>query len=265
LRRAFENEEFEVHYQPIVDLSDGRILSFEALVRWQHPERGLLYPNEFIETAEETGLIVPMGMMVMRDACRQTREWNTRFGFDIPLSVCVNVSPRQFAQETLVEQVRDVLFETGLNPACLEVEVTENLTMKDVDRAVRLLSELSKLGVSISLDDFGTGYSSLSYLLRFPIQTLKIDRSFVSNIKDTKESSAIVQTIIALSHNLGKTVVAEGIETVDQMDLLRELHCDLGQGYLFSRPVPAARATEMLASYAMSLQEVQAREILLAA
>jgi diguanylate cyclase (GGDEF)-like protein len=265
LRHAVENEEFEVYYQPIVDLSDGRILSFEALVRWQHPTRGLLYPDVFIPIAEETGLIVPMGVMVMRDACRQTHEWNTRFAFERPLSVSVNVSPKQFAQDTLVGQIRDVLSETGLDAMCLEVEVTENLTMKDAERAVRVLSELSKLGISISLDDFGTGYSSLSYLLRLPIQTLKIDRSFISSIEHTKESLAIVQTIIALSHNLGKTVIAEGIETTEQMEMLRAFHCDLGQGYLFSRPIEAARATEMLEDYAASLAAAEPQEFCIAA
>ena len=253
LRRAIENEEFEVYYQPIVDLTDGTINSFEALVRWHHPVRGLLQPGAFIAAAEETGLIVPMGTWVMREACRQIQEWNTQLRSSRPLSVCVNVSPRQFGEDNLVTRVREVLAETGLDPRCLELEVTENLTMQDVGRAVKLLSDLSRLGIAISLDDFGTGYSSLSYLLRLPIRTLKIDRSFIAEIEHRKNNSVIVQTIIALGHNLNMTVIAEGIENVAQMTTLTKLRCDLGQGYLFAAPVQAHRAAEMLADRPFSI------------
>jgi predicted signal transduction protein with EAL and GGDEF domain len=265
LRRAVENREFEVHYQPIVSLADNRVLSFEALVRWRHPSRGLLQPASFISVAEDTGLIIPMGAQIMYEACRQVQEWNATLGLAHPLSVCVNVSPRQFGQDDLVKQVQNVLSQTGLDPTCLELEVTENLTMQDAGRAATLLRQLSHLGISISLDDFGTGYSSLSYLLRFPIQTLKIDRSFISDIEHSKESRAIVQTIIGLGHNLGMAVIAEGIETSAQMNLLKDLHCDLGQGYLFSRPVEAAKAAEMFAGYPVSIRQPQREKTRLAA
>ena len=246
LRRALDNKEFEVFYQPIVELAGANITSFEALVRWRHPIHGLLQPSLFIPAAEESGLIVPIGAWIMREACRQVQEWNMTLQLSRPIAVCVNVSPRQFGEDDLVKRVRDTLSATGLNPRCLELEVTENLTMQDASRAVKLLTDLSKLGVSISLDDFGTGYSSLSYLLRLPIRTLKIDRSFIANIEHSKESSAIVQTIIALGHNLGMTVIAEGIENAEQRELLSTLRCDCGQGYLFSAPLTATEAVAMI-------------------
>ncbi len=246
LRRAVDHEEFEVFYQPIVDLASGNILSFEALVRWRHMGRGMLQPGSFIAAAEETGLIIPIGAWVMRQACKQAQMWNADVAREHPVSISVNVSPRQFMEEDLVKRIGEILSSTGLDPARLHLEVTENLTMQDAGRAVKILTSLSDLGISISLDDFGTGYSSLSYLLRLPIRTLKIDRSFVANIDSSAESSAIVQTIISLAHNLGMKVVAEGIESEAQRELLKTLHCDLGQGYLFSKPVEAARAAEML-------------------
>jgi diguanylate cyclase (GGDEF)-like protein len=246
LRSAIENHEFEVHYQPIVDLQDCGIVSFEALVRWRHPELGMIQPGSFIPVAEESGLIVPIGEWVMREACRQTQLWNTGIASADPVSICVNISPRQFAMNNMVEEVSDILRETGLDPSCLELEVTENLTMQDAGRAILILRELRQLGVALSLDDFGTGYSSLSYLQRFPIRTLKIDRSFITGIESSKDSSEIVRTIIALGHTLGMMVIAEGIENGTQMILLKALGCDLGQGFLFSRPLEQHAAGVLL-------------------
>ena len=246
LRAAIRNNEFILHYQPIVDLHDCRIVSFEALVRWRHPDLGMIQPGTFIPVAEESGLIVAIGDWVMHEACRQAQIWNGGVASEDPVSVCVNISPRQFALDTLVADVRHVLLETGLDPRCLELEVTENLTMQDAGRATKILCDLSQLGVALSLDDFGTGYSSLSYLQRFPIGTLKIDRSFITDIGCSRDSSEIVRAIISLGHNLRMKVIAEGIETEAQMNLLRHLSCDLGQGFLFSRPVERERATAML-------------------
>ena len=246
LRDAVENHEFEVYYQPIVALEDCRVASFEALVRWHHPTLGMVSPADFIPLAEDTGLILPIGRWIMRDASRQVQEWNTRFAPADPISVCVNISPRQFELHNLVECVSETLKETGLDACLLELEVTENLTMQDAARASEILRSLADLGVSLSLDDFGTGYSSLSYLHRFPIRTLKIDRSFVANLENCRESREIVQSIIALGHGLGMRVIAEGIENAAQMDLLKIFQCDLGQGYLFSPPIPASRVSEML-------------------
>ncbi len=243
LRQAIEQNQFEVHYQPIVDLTDDRIVSFEALVRWRHPERGLILPDLFIPTAEENGMILAIGNWVMREACLQTRRWNTSAP---PISVCVNISPRQFQVHDLIATVSQILNDTGLEPNHLELEVTENMTMQDAPRASQILHEMHAMGISLSLDDFGTGYSSLSYLQHFPICTLKIDRSFTARIDTHPESAQIVATIIALGHNLGMKVIAEGVETVAQMQLLKKLRCDFGQGYLFSCPMPVEEATQLL-------------------
>ena len=246
LRRAVENNEFEVHYQPIVSLRDHRIISFEALLRWHDPDLGRIQPDTFIPLAEETGLILPIGAWVMRQACRQAQAWNTTVSIGNPVTICINISPRQFVESDLVNLVTSVLNDTGLDPTCLELEVTENLTMQDAAKAIEIMRSLSSLGVSLSLDDFGTGYSSLSYLLRFPIKTVKIDRSFISEIEDCKEGLQIVETIVALGRNLGMKVVAEGIENTNQMDLLKRLGCHCGQGYLFAPPLASAEATSML-------------------
>ncbi len=246
IRRGVENEEFEAFYQPIVSLDDRCIVGFEALVRWRHPQHGLLQPDHFLEIAEDSGLIVPIGAQVTRQACRWMRRWNDSLISPRPLTICINVSPRQFAEDDLVERVQRVLSETGIDPAFLELEITENLTMQDADRAASLLDQINRLGVSISLDDFGTGYSSLNYLLRFPLRTLKVDRSFIYDIENSRERATIVETIISLGHNLGMRVVAEGIENASQMDLLRSLDCDSGQGYFFSHPVPANEAEQLL-------------------
>ena len=252
LRGALEKNEFEVFYQPIVDLLDNHIVKFEALVRWRHPQLGLVQPGAFIPVAEESGLIVPIGEWVMREACRQAQSWNGGIAVADPVGICVNISPKQFAMENLVQRVREVLVETGLEPSLLKLEVTENLTMQDAGRTTQIMHELSAVGASLSLDDFGTGYSSLSYLKRFPIRTLKIDRSFVADMERSKESCDIVQTVIVLGHRLGLSVVAEGIETEAQRKLLKAFRCDMGQGYLFSRPVEAERAGAMLEGRAQS-------------
>jgi predicted signal transduction protein with EAL and GGDEF domain len=246
LRSAVENKEFVVHYQPIVALEDCRIVGFEALVRWLHPQLGLVQPGDFIPIAEDTGLILPIGSWVLREACRQMHQWNVKFASDDPVTVSVNISPKQFEPQNLVKCVQATLEDSGLEPGCLELEVTENLTMQDAVRAAKVLHDLNDLGVSLSLDDFGTGYSSLSYLHRLPMRTLKIDRSFIFELENRRESRGIVQTIIALGHNLGMKVIAEGVENEEQLNILKSLRCDLAQGYLFSRPVDAENAAAML-------------------
>jgi diguanylate cyclase (GGDEF)-like protein/PAS domain S-box-containing protein len=248
LRKALERSEFMLHYQPQVDLGDGAITGVEALLRWQHPEMGVVAPDRFIGLAEETGLIVPIGMWALRSACAQGKAWNdwrAAHG-QAPLRMAVNLSARQFTQPDLVAQVALVLDETGLPPACLELELTESVFMNDVTQAVGLLHDLKALGVTLSIDDFGTGYSSLSYLRSFPIDVLKIDRSFVNDIATDEDDEAIVVSIIALAHNLKLRVVAEGVESREQLEYLRRHDCDQIQGYYFSRPVAPLQFEQML-------------------
>ncbi|MCA1632423.1 MAG: PAS domain S-box protein [Acidobacteria bacterium] len=246
LRRAIERKEFCLYYQPIVALSTGRITGFEALVRWTHPERGLVPPSEFIPLAEETGLIVPLGMWVLEAACRQMREWHALSPHHRDLKLSVNLSGRQFAQADLLDRITRVLRETEFDPRCLQLELTESVVMDNAKAIVSLMGDLRALGLELAIDDFGTGYSSLSYLQRFPIHTLKIDRSFISPHGDEdRENSEIVRTIILLARNMGKDVVAEGVETEEQLARLRDLDCEYGQGYIFSRPQDA-EATESL-------------------
>jgi len=244
LRRAIEREQFVLYYQPQVELRTGRIVGMEALVRWQDETRGLVSPGVFIPLAEETRLIVPLGELVLRTACRQNQAWQAA-GYE-PMIVSVNLSGHQFAQPNLAEMVREILQETGLAPEYLELEITESITMADVDRAVSMMHELASIGVRISIDDFGTGYSSLSYLKKFPIHTLKIDRSFVRDIPGNKDDAAIATAIIAMAHSLQLNVIAEGVETEEQLAFLRERECDEMQGYLFSKPLPAAEFTALL-------------------
>ena len=244
LRNALERNEFVLHYQPQVDLRSGRIVGMEALIRWQHPELGMVAPNRFISVAEDTGLIVPIGAWVMRSACAQNKAWQDA-GL-APLRVAVNLSARQFSAPNLVAEMRQVLEQTGLAPSCLEIELTESLFMSDVTLAVETLHNMKALGVKLSIDDFGTGYSSLSYLSRFPIDVLKIDRSFVNDITRDANDAAIVDSIIALAHNLKLNVIAEGVETAEQLDYLREHGCDEMQGYFFSRPLPAIEFEQLL-------------------
>lgn len=244
LRHAVERQEFEVLYQPIVDLKTGLAHEFEALIRWQHPVHGLVAPNEFVHVAEETGLIIPIGKWILEEACRHTAEWERRFG--LPLGISVNLSAKQLMHPNLTTQVRDILSETGLAPGQLKLEVTESTVMEHSERSTKVLSDLDELGVTLSTDDFGTGFSSLSYLQRFPFSRLKIDRSFVRVMDEDAKSGAIVKTILMLGENLDIEVVAEGIETADQLDKLRQLGCCTGQGYLFSRPIDQDAAAEFL-------------------
>jgi diguanylate cyclase (GGDEF)-like protein/PAS domain S-box-containing protein len=236
LRRAIEKSEFRLHYQPVISLADGRMVSLESLVRWQHPQKGLVMPNAFIGLAEETGLIVPLGAWVLGEACRQMRDWTASAVGD-PF-VSVNLSPRQFAHTDVVGEVRSILESTGLPGARLGLEITESALMEGGDVRARLV-ELRNLGVRLLLDDFGTGYSSLSYLLRFPIDIIKIDASFVRGLEGDAEKQAIVRSILTIGHNLRMQVIAEGVETADEVAMLRSLGCDYGQGYLWSRPLPA--------------------------
>lgn len=211
---ALERDELTLDYQPIVSLRTGRIAGFEALLRWLHPSRGTVSPLEFISVAEETGLIIPMGQWVLNQACRQTREWQKRYPQSPPLSISVNLSPKQFMQRDLIDQISLALDGGGLSPASLKVEITEGMVMQNVESTMQMLGQLQALGIAISLDDFGTGYSSLSYLHRFPISTLKIDQSFVSSMSNNQESLEIVRTILGLARNLKMEVIAEGVETL---------------------------------------------------
>ena len=244
LRHAVERGEFEIVYQPIVHLESGSVREFEALVRWRHPVHGLVGPGEFISVAEETGLIVPIGRWIIEESCRQLVKWQSKYAF--PLSISVNLSAKQLMQPSLVSQVTSILSETGLDPRQLKLEVTESNVMEHSERALAVLNDIHALGISLSTDDFGTGYSSLSYLQRFPFDRLKIDRSFIDKMEGDKKSVAIIKTILMLGENLGIEVVAEGIETGGQLEMLRELGCRLGQGFLFSKPVGSAVVEELL-------------------
>ncbi|MEA2630608.1 MAG: hypothetical protein QOE66_827 [Chloroflexota bacterium] len=248
LRRAIDRGEFAVHYQPIVALRTGRIDGFEALVRWEHPERGMIAPSVFIPVAEETGLILPLGLWVLRAACRQLRTWQEGAPGLSSLMISVNLSSKQLMQPDLVEQVDQVLRETGLAPEHLKLEITESVIMEHPPSANEVLGRLKGRGIQLSLDDFGTGYSSLSYLHRFPIDTLKVDRSFVNRIDAEDGDPVIVQTIVTLAHNLGMQVIAEGVETEEQVNRLKAMGCQYGQGYFFSRPVDGDSAGALLKS-----------------
>jgi diguanylate cyclase (GGDEF)-like protein/PAS domain S-box-containing protein len=243
LRRALERDELRVVYQPIVALADGRIRGFEALVRWEHPERGLLSPAQFIPVAEESGMIVGLGRVVLEEACRQSAQWSAVYG---PVPIHVNLSARQVADPNLVDSVAHVLSATGVDPACLVLELTESSLLERVHSPGETLARLKALGISLILDDFGTGYSSLSYLQHFPLSGLKIDRSFVAALGGASGDGAIVDAILRMARALDLEVVAEGLETAEHLDVLRRLGCALGQGYLFSRPVNVAAASALL-------------------
>ena len=245
LRRAMDREEFDVHYQPIVSLESGRISGFEALVRWSHPERGLISPADFIPIAEETGLVIQIDRWVLKQACLQMRKWQEALPVTRRMKISVNLSCKQFMQPTIVEQILETLRETGLDPCNLKLEITESVMMERGDYAMSVLEQLSKAGIELSLDDFGTGYSSLSYIHHFPVSTLKIDQSFIKKIGG-EQNGEIVRAVVALARNLGLEVVAEGIETVMQLDQLKALGCEQGQGYYFSEPVDEQSATELI-------------------
>jgi EAL domain-containing protein (putative c-di-GMP-specific phosphodiesterase class I) len=239
---------FHLLYQPKVDLRTGRVFGVEALIRWRHPEHGMVRPDRFIGLAEESGLIVGLGEWVVRTACRQAQLWRAA-GLD-PLAVSVNVSARQFEEKRLVERIAGALRDSGLPPSALDLEVTESLLMRDMHQAVARMRELKEMGITLSIDDFGTGYSSLSALKSFPISTLKIDKSFVRDLASSSDDQAIALAVISLGHRLHLRVIAEGVETAEQRDFLRANDCDEMQGYLFSPPVPAERITEMLQAQA---------------
>ena len=247
LRRALELGEFRVHYQPIVSLQSGKIAGFEALSRWERPE-GLLSPAHFIQIADETGIILPLNRLLLREACLQLRAWHSQFPCDPALTISVNITPKEFAQPDLAAQIGTILVEVGIDPSSIDVEITETIAMADPQRSSLVLSELKALGVHLSIDDFGTGYSSLSRLQGFPVDALKIVRTFISNMDRDSETSEIVRIIIMLAHNLGLKVVAEGAETAEQVSLLKRLKCELVQGYFFARPGDHAAAQALLMS-----------------
>lgn len=247
LRLAISRDEFEIYYQPIVDLESVTLRGFEALVRWNHPKRGLVSPDAFIPLSEATGLIVPMTLSILRKACLQLGQWRRRSYEYRSLIMSVNLSGKHFGEPDLVDQIKSVLDETRIDPACLKLEITESAVMENAESAISMLKQIKELGVKLSLDDFGTGHSSLSYLHRFPIDTLKVDRSFVSKMEDDTENGEIVRTVLALAKSLRLDVIAEGIETPHQLDLLRSLGCELGQGYLFARPLPAGEIEALMA------------------
>lgn len=248
LRLASDRQEFLLYYQPVVSLQSGRITGFEALLRWQHPQRGLISPGESLVIAEEIGLLIPIGQWVLQNASQQLRAWQVEFPVAPPLSMSVNLSCKQFLQSgELLTIIDETLKVTGLDPRSLELEVTETVMMENVEVALATLAQLKDRQLRISIDDFGTGYSSLSYLQRLPVDNLKIDQSFIAHMKPAGESLEIVRGIITLAHSLGKQVIAEGVETGEQLALLRSLECDYGQGYIFSEPIEPEAARKLMA------------------
>jgi PAS domain S-box-containing protein len=247
LRKALDLGEFRVHYQPIVSLQTGKITGFEALTRWQRPE-GILSPIAFIAVAEEIGLIIPMNRQLLREACQHLLSWQSEFPSSPPLTMSVNVTSKEFAQPDLASEIAKTLQQVGLDPACLQLEIVETIAMGDAEKSGQVLAQLKALGVRLSIDDFGTGYSSLSRLRRIPVDTLKIDRAFISHMDSDPESREIVRIIIMLAHNLGLKVVAEGTETEEHINLLKQLNCEMAQGYFFSRPADDQAMLKLLAS-----------------
>jgi len=247
LRRALERQEFRLYYQPVVALATGAVEGFEALVRWERPGCGLVPPAEFITLAEDTGLIVALGDWILNEACKQAIRWQQQHAPGPSPYVSVNISGKQFSCPNFLDQIKAALEKTGLAPQLLKLELTESVAMENAPRTEQILLEIQRLGVKLSIDDFGTGYSSLSYLRRFPINTLKIDKSFVLHMHDNNEACAIVRTIVALARSLQMEVVAEGLETAEQLEQLKSIVCDAAQGYFFSKPMPASQSQEFLA------------------
>lgn len=263
LRRAIENREFVLNYQPVFALNSEEIVGFEALVRWHHPIRGVVPPNDFIPIAEETGLILPIGRWVLREACQQMKKWQQQFPEAKSLIMNVNLSARELEQKDLISQIKKALKESEINPSCLKLEITESVIMNNAEQAIKTVKELREMGIRVSIDDFGTGYSSLSYLHRFPIDTLKVDRSFINRIGTEGEHSEIIQTIIKLASNLGMDVIAEGVESEEQLDFLKSMNCEFAQGYYYSKPVDSLAAFEMVEKFsqAAQLKEYQVSEL----
>ena len=250
MRQALESGEFELYYQPIIALKTNTLAGFEALVRWNHPKRGMILPLEFIPAAEENGLIHPLGRWILNESCRQLREWQELHPSASSLSVSVNLSCKQFLQSDLADHVAETLAESGLEPRCLKLEITESHLMEHSGKTVKVMNRLRNLGVELSLDDFGTGYSSLSYLHRLPLDFLKIDRSFINRMVENRENSEIVNTIIKLAQHVKLKVIAEGIETAEQLEGLKLLNCEYGQGFFFSKPLKANMAVSFLETHA---------------
>jgi predicted signal transduction protein with EAL and GGDEF domain len=251
LRRAVERNELELYFQPKVWLADGALIGSEALLRWNHPQRGMVLPDQFIDIAEDSGLIMEIGDWVLREACLTATEWNAP---DMPLhKVAINLSARQFHSGDLVKTVTRILQETKCWPEWIELEITESMLLDEDGEVLEILNQLQEMGVAIAIDDFGTGYSSLSYLARYPINTLKIDRLFVSSIAEDTHRAELVGAIISIAHSLGQIVVAEGVDTPEQAAYLRERGCQIAQGYLYSRPMPRAAFNSLLSSYRLSI------------
>lgn len=247
LRKAIQRDEFENHYQPIVDLRTSSLVGFEALIRWNHPQLGLIYPGSFISIAEETGLIVPMTQLIAQRACSDLCHWQDQLQDELKLTMNINLSSKHFLSPTLLEDIKEILNTTGMPPEQLKLEITETALMEDADETIRLVHRLKDLGLKLVIDDFGTGYSSLSYLQRLPIDTLKVDRSFVSRITSEPDGNRnIVEAIISLAHRLEMIVVAEGVETEEQFAILLEMNCQFGQGYLFSKPMSKPKADQLI-------------------
>ena len=236
LRGALDNNEFDVYFQPIIDTETETVSSAEALVRWIHPQKGFIPPDKFISVAEETGIINPLGEWVFRKACEHATSWQAAHGKDVRVSV--NLSPRQIKQGLTRDIIIDILSETGLNSSDLTFEITESMVMADTDQSIAWMKQIKELGVMMSIDDFGTGYSSLSYLKRLPVDILKIDRAFISGVGTNREDDSLITAIVAMARSLNLCVVAEGVETVEQLEFLRDLGCEKIQGYLYSKPLP---------------------------
>jgi len=246
LRQAIKEHGFRLFYQPIIDLNSNKLVGFEALIRWQNPKLGLLLPGEFISVAEETGLIVPIGEWVLREAIYQVKAWQTTYPSDPPLTVSVNISALQLMQSDLVEYITQVLRETGFTSQCLNLEVTESAIIQDMEKAIDNLKRITELGVGVHMDDFGTGYSSLSYLNLFPIGAIKIDRSYIAQLQENGSHSTLVRTMLIMARELGLKVTAEGIELKEQLARLNALGCNYGQGFLFSKPQDSMEAEKLL-------------------